>query len=1030
MSWRLADKKQTHRMNRVKRLFLLFLLAPLALSWQPLQGDQSGAGLELPAVIVVGQDRARLEGFREFGLLPELVPGIKLKPATENLVLSDQQVTLEPDWRTASGQAPGCAYRNPVTASLARGLGGVEAYYRSGRQKYLEGLYSEAESFFLTGLRKYPQSALAPDLHYWLGEIAFQREDMTEAKRHFQEIGGVPGALYYHYACYSLGWIAYRASEYAGAASWFERVSGSREERLRAAALFWQGEARLRLGEGPAAEGLWRQLIDAYPDSPEFRPALYRLATQAFNRHDYQASLSFLERIPSALSGSDELWRQASLARGWSLYFLQRWSEAEKCFAGLFKAGIEPVKTDEVQAAAFLGEVVSLLRQELLDQAAKLIESRPLGLRRAPAAAAAIRELRDSAAGAGNQDKAREAGRQLLTEIPPELLRVEDFRRQARLEVENRDCDSALSTLATGLQTMPDQDHPLLLLEKAQVWLRCDQPLSAEELLLSLFVDQSRFASEDYFTLYLLLARAQNRNRHFAAVAERLSPLPAGLTAEQQADLLYERGWAALQSGDYENALRDFSGFLGSLGKPESLRANAELNRIEALFNLHRDQEAIGALREFLKVFPDHDLRFRALNYLGLLHLRQGEFNLAAEGFSALLAEGPEKLGRLRPQVMFNLGESLYSLERFAEAAELFTRLINQYPEAGISGPAAIRVGESYFNQGEYLKSRLAYLKARQTWPDGEIEEKACYGLLLLAYNQDNYDYLEVEVPKFLARFPASSYTVPLLQLLADLYQRLGRHDDLLALYRELETGNYADDLKLEACFRHFRYSQDQGDRVVAAALCHQILERFPFSKYECDCRLYLARGYFAKADYQATADTLGGLESVCPDPDLRRAVELLRGRLLQVRGDYEAAAEAYLKVAKSSENDPPGYAALTGLAEVFSARGDFVEALFFYDKAVRNPDRQVAAEAALARARTLEKADRIADAEASYLRISYLFPEQKTVLAQALLAAARLADPESADRGQLLKKIKNFKLSPEQEKILQKIVEEKKPAD
>ncbi|MCK5541026.1 MAG: hypothetical protein KAI69_08850, partial [Deltaproteobacteria bacterium] len=66
-------------MLRIKNCIAWLLVATFIFSWQPLFSNQSGEGLHLPEVVVIGEDSARLEGFRDFSLLPALAPGIKLE---------------------------------------------------------------------------------------------------------------------------------------------------------------------------------------------------------------------------------------------------------------------------------------------------------------------------------------------------------------------------------------------------------------------------------------------------------------------------------------------------------------------------------------------------------------------------------------------------------------------------------------------------------------------------------------------------------------------------------------------------------------------------------------------------------------------------------------------------------------------------------------------------------------------------------------------------------------------------------------
>jgi len=1004
------------------------LLLGLFFTWTPLFSNQSGDGLKLPEVVVVGEDRARLEGFRDFGLLPALAPGIKLEPVADRLNLSAGQDSASPRWESASSTAPGCAYRNPVTASLARGLGGAEAYYNSGRQKYLERLFDEARTYFLAGLDKYPDSPLVPDFHYWLGEIAIRREDNAAARRHFL-LAARPGSRFFHYSCYSLAWLDYQEKKYPEAAEWFAKAAFSSETRLTSAALFWEGEALLRCNRQAEGEAVLERLVTTFPDAVEYRAGLYRLATLAFNRHDYRSALNLLEKMPRPAEGSDMLQRQADLARGWCLYFLASYPEARSIFARLqsSKAGV-----DDVVPLAFLGQVLALLQEKDLDGAHRLFASRPPELKTSPVAAAALRELLAAAFKTGRLQLTVALGDELTTGFPPALLKVEDFRFLARLRVDRKEYEKALQTLARGLRifSRDRRAQALLNLERARVLCAAGRMDEALPLLSGLFAEKELITETvDRDLLYLLYTRALNHQKKYAKTLEVLSVLPSGSSASGQADLLYERGWAALKSHLYGPAVEDFSSFLNlaaGQGKSSSIIENAELNRAEALFNLHRDEEAQAVLEDFVRRHPDSPFLSRARNYLGLIALRHGEFEKASRIFKTILAEDRELDDKLKPEVIYNLGESLFSREKFAQAIAVYERLTREYPGSEICGRALIRMGESYFNLGEYLKAQLVYLKAKQAFPGGGIDEKASYGMLLLAYNQDKHQYLEIEVKRFIKRFPESSYTVPLLMLLVDLYQRQGRENDLLALLRDLENGDYARVLKLEAYYRHFQIDLKAGRKAAAAVDCQRLLKLFPGSKYECDCRIFLARQDFAAGKSEAALARLGDLARICPDMALRREATLLKARIYQSVGNFDQARKSYTAVVDENSSDRFAFQAFSGLGRLFAERREFDEALFFYKKAAANPDTRAAARATLDRAEVLEKAGKRRAALQTCLRLSYLFPKEKKLIAEALLRALRLARAEKDDQtaARVLEKLKSLPLSETQRKELKKIVD------
>jgi len=1019
-------------MTRTKNIIAWLFLLVFLFNWQPLFSNQSGDGLNLPEIVVVGEDSARLEGFRDFGLLPKLAPGIKLEPVADNLTLKSGAVGSGPGWETAPTQAPGCAYRNSLTASLARGFGGAEGYYRSGRQKYIEGLLLEARSYFAEGLKKFKESELIPDFHYWLGEIDFRQERFQEARKHFSVVAASPGHRFYHFSCYSLAWLDYREKSFAAAGKWFAIAAESRERRLASAALFWESEALFQNSEPAAGRSVLLQLTSEYPDAAEYRAALYRLATLAFNQHDYNIALEYLRAMPAPAAGSDMLQRQADLARGWCCFFTLKYSDAEIVFKQL-QSEISGV--DDVVPLAFLGEILAQIKQHKLESAEATYAQRPERLLKAPVAAAALRELAVALAEAAEPEAAVTTGQELISNFPVSLLQVDDFRRLARLQASLDDNQKALQTLNTGIvaftaQGVSDDVLIILRLEEAQILYSAAEFEKTLTVLELLFAEKWKIkVTADRYRVYLLLARTLNQLGNYSRTLKMLAQIPSDFVMTQQADLIYERGWAALQSGNFRLADNDFSAYLEIVKENESntsIIQNAELNRAEALFNLHQDLETDALLVRFINRWPQSEFLPRVRNYQGLLALRRGEFEAAAAIFTELESSANKLDTKLAAEILYNLGESLFSLERYPEAIAVYKKLAAKDPQLKLSGQALIRMGESYFNQGEYLKSQLVYLKAKQLWPDTEIDEKASYGLLLLAYNQDKFPYLEIEVKSFIKRFPDSSYTVPLMLLLTDLYQRQEREADLIALLHDIETGDYAADLQLEAFFRLFKLDLKKGRKEAARIDCQRLLQRFPQSKYECDCRFYLARYAFLKGNHKAALIKLDALSANgCPDPDLSQEVIFLKARIYQQLGDFPNARKFYLEIAENgSGRDTRAFMAFVGLGDIFVREKKFDEALFFYDKAARNPVKAEAAAAVLKSATTLEAAGRISASRKLYLRISYLYPEQQHIVGEALLAALRLAKQEQdkTTAKKVTEKLKALQLDKSQRREFEKL--------
>ncbi|MBN2231944.1 MAG: tetratricopeptide repeat protein [Deltaproteobacteria bacterium] len=976
-------------------VLVLFLILPLTASWTGRSPGADDVGIELPEVVVVGRDTVVLEGFRDFSLMPLIAPGRKLEPQEDRLELAARKPDVDPQWTAPAVSSPGCAYRNAVTAYVARGFTGAEGYYLSGKQKYLEGLQNEARYYLDEMLRRYPESGFSSSAHYWLGEIAFRQQDRQCAATHFLAAVADSAGQYRGYAFYSLGWLAHAAGDYREAAQHFAAVAGSEPASLQPAAAFWQGESRFRADDRVAAAAVLDDLLERFPHSAYIREASYLLASMAFNRQEYAAAREYLTRIVGSAPGvlpDDDLGRQALLADAWCLYYLGDYEPALTRFALLLPPAGPPPET---MSPAFLGRGMTLIRLDRPDEALALVEQRPQGLRQVPAAAAVLRRTVAALAAADRPADANVAARMLLADFPDRLLETADFLGLAeRCEIlaqTGQALDAVLQGVAFAGRTVADDI--VLTLERARLLSRLGRH---EEAVAVLELVRDRDLAADHRSrLRVLFARAYNAlgawRQAQAAVA---GPFPPE-AREQAVIAAYEHGWACFRLGEYAAALTAFEEFLAGYGEsaavavPELLH-NAVLNRGECLFNLHRDIEAAAVFEDFRRRFPASPYGDRACYYLGWISLRRGEHAAALEFFDRVLAEYPDT--GLQSAVLYQRGMTRFAMADYPRAVESFELLLRRFPAAPEAGPAMLRIGESRFNAGAWLQTKLAYLRAAQTFAGTEIEEQARYGLLLLALKQQNYGYLETEARRFLERFPRSSYVTPLILLLADVYQERREWQPLDDILAQVLAGDFPAAVRLEALYRRLDSARTRGDREAAARWAREIIAFAADSKYICDCHLLLGRQAWEAGDLDAARGHLEEPLSLCGDQHIRRQMQLLLARVYARQGDAKTAAGWFQQVLAGGSGDSLAYAAYDGLGSLMTAGRRYEQARFYYEQGARNPDPERAAAARFNLARVWELAGDRDAARRNYLRLPYLFPDQHPWVIEGLLAAAALA--------------------------------------
>jgi tol-pal system protein YbgF len=135
----------------------------------------------------------------------------------------------------------------PVAARTAPRTGANHAPARESYERYIatfrQGNLDAALQGFSQFLTQYPNSELAPNAQYWLGECYYGKRDYRRAIEAFDRVRA-----------------AYPSSEKVPAA------------------LLKKGFAYLALKDPNRASSVWRQVVDGYPRSPEAGKALEKLA--------------------------------------------------------------------------------------------------------------------------------------------------------------------------------------------------------------------------------------------------------------------------------------------------------------------------------------------------------------------------------------------------------------------------------------------------------------------------------------------------------------------------------------------------------------------------------------------------------------------------------------------------------------------------------------------------------------------------------------------------------------------------------
>jgi TolA-binding protein len=170
---------------------------------------------------------------------------------------------------------------------------------------------------------------------------------------------------------------------------------------------------------------------------------------------------------------------------------------------------------------------------------------------------------------------------------------------------------------------------------------------------------------------------------------------------------LVECGRARFQRGEYEDAHKALDDAVQRAAEAPLLQ-EARYWLGETLIRLGQPEPAAQAMLLVVQADPRSDAGLHAALKYGWLSLMAGDPGRGLATLDALIKSGPPP--DLVPWAQHGRAVALYGLGRYAEAREVWTRLLAQRPPAPVAGEAAFWLGDTLGRLGEY-KDAVARLK-------------------------------------------------------------------------------------------------------------------------------------------------------------------------------------------------------------------------------------------------------------------------------------------------------------------------------
>lgn len=204
------------------------------------------------------------------------------------------------------------------------------------------------------------------------------------------------------------------------------------------------------------------------------------------------------------------------------------------------------------------------------------------------------------------------------------------------------------------------------------------------------------------------------------------------------------------------------------------------------------------------------------------------------------------------PEKQYAEGERLLKKDRYLEAVERFRILKSRYPYSKYAALAALRIGDSHYQEEAFLEAASAYKVFRELYPKHEF---AAYALRRIAdshYEQipstidrdlDSCNAAMASYQQLLKEYPTSEYTKDADKKVRELKGKLAEKEEYVG---------------------SFYYKRELYQ--AAAGRYAYLVDTYPDFGYNRDGLYRLAFSYERMGEYQKATEALNRLDAEFPD--------------------------------------------------------------------------------------------------------------------------------------------------------------------
>jgi tetratricopeptide (TPR) repeat protein len=359
----------------------------------------------------------------------------------------------------------------------------------------------------------------------------------------------------------------------------------------------------------------------------------------------------------------------------------------------------------------------------------------------------------------------------------------------------------------------------------------------------------------------------------------------------------------------------------------KSVTEDADFNHAKVLLDLNRGNEAIKALEEFLKKYPNTKYEDEANELVSEAYLASNNYQ-AALAYIEGLPRRSTRTNTAYQRIAYNQGVKMYNDERYIDAIPYFDKSLTTPVNAETKYAANFWKAEALSAEKKYNEAIPMYqsiiASVDNTTPNVyDLQSRSRYSLAYSYYNTKDYDKANKLFREYADRMKASgdsqSYQDAIIRL-GDTYFAAKSYDAALKYYDQAIAGKGAD--RDYANYQKGLVLVLKANEAGARAAFQKVQSDFPQSLYVDNAIYQEANLDFVAGRYIPAITGFTKLINEKPQSALIPAALLKRAGAFQNTTNHEGAIADYKNILKNHSTSPQSKDALAGIQEELNEVG------------------------------------------------------------------------------------------------------------